>query len=500
MSAELILAIDQGTTSTRAMLFDAQGLPVASDQEDFTQHFPFPGGVEHEPEDLWQTTLRTARRAIEKSRSLPQEIAAIGIVNQRETVVLWDKETGRPLHRAIVWQDRRTQKQIRALVAQNLEPLVVGKTGLLLDPYFSASKIAVILDSVEGARARAKDGKVLFGTVDSFLLWKLSGGRLHATDATNASRTQLYNIHEGAWDAELCELFDVPMPMLPEVRDCASDFGLTEAGLLGAPVPIRALAGDQQAAAIGQACFSPGSLKATYGTGCFVLMNTGADPVRSRHRLLTTIAYRLNGKTTYALEGAVFMAGASVQWLRDALQLIDSAPAIESLAREADPKQQLVLVPAFTGLGAPYWDSAAQGALFGMTRGSGRAEIARATLEAVGWQTRDLLEAMTRDAGQKIESLRVDGGMIENAWLMQFLADCLALPIHRPAVRETTAMGAARLAGAQVGLYPEPSDASLNWRPRKTFKAQADTKRMNQGYARWKQAVSATRLFAEETS
>ena len=438
-----VLAIDQGTTSSRAIVFDADMAIVASAQEEFTQHFPDSGWVEHDPEDLWSTTAGTCRAAIERAGLRPGNIAAIGITNQRETTVVWNRETGRAVYNAIVWQDRRTASFCADLKASGHEAMVTERTGLLLDPYFSSTKLAWILDNVDGARAQAEAGKLLFGTVDSYLIWRLSGGKAHVTDATNAARTMLYNIHDGAWDAEICALLNIPMGMLPEVRDCAADFGMARADLFGGEIPILGVAGDQQAATVGQACFQPGMLKSTYGTGCFALLNTGDQAVTSTNRLLTTIGYQLDGKPTYALEGSIFIAGAVVQWLRDGLKIIREAGETQPLAEAADPRQDVYLVPAFTGLGAPYWDAECRGAIFGLTRGSGPAEFAKAALESVAFQTRDLWEAMKGDwPGGADAVLRVDGGMSASDWTMQALADMLGAPVDRPKVLETTALGA----------------------------------------------------------
>ncbi|MFT5616458.1 MAG: glycerol kinase, partial [Granulosicoccus sp.] len=444
-----VLAIDQGTTSSRAILFDAQMKLVASAQEEFPQHYPASGWVEHDPSDLWATTAGTCREVIERAGIAATEIKAIGITNQRETTIVWDRVTGKPIHNAIVWQDRRTAEYCRTLRDAGHEPMFTDRTGLLVDPYFSGTKLKWILDHVEGARARAEAGELLFGTVDSFLIWKLTGGATHATDATNAARTLLYDIRKGRWSSTICKLLDIPMQMLPEVRDCAADYGQTRADLFGRQIPICGVAGDQQAATVGQACFEPGMMKSTYGTGCFALLNTGDTPVMSKNRLLTTIAYQLDGKPTYALEGSIFVAGAVVQWLRDGLKIIREAHETQPLAETADPSQSVVLVPAFTGLGAPYWNAECRGAVFGLTRNSGPAELARAALESVGFQTRDLLEAMRDDwAGLGEESvLRVDGGMSASNWAMQFLSDIIAAPVDRPDVLETTALGAAWLAG-----------------------------------------------------
>jgi glycerol kinase len=488
-----ILAIDQGTTSSRAIVFDA-GLRVrAVAQEEFPQHYPAPGLVEHDPADIWASVAGTARAAIERAGIDATAIAAIGITNQRETTLLWDRRTGEPIHRAIVWQDRRTAPVCARLRAEGHEAMVSARTGLLLDPYFSATKVGAILDAVPGARGRAERGEIAFGTVDCYLIWKLTGGRVHATDATNAARTMLYDIGRGAWDADLCALFGVPMAMLPEVRDCAADFGRTRADLFGREIPIMGVAGDQQAATIGQACFAPGMMKSTYGTGCFALLNTGADRVPSRNRLLTTIAYRLGGQTTYALEGSIFIAGAVVQWLRDGLRIIRTAAETQALAEAADPAQEVVLVPAFTGLGAPYWRPDCRGAVYGLTRNSGPAEFARAALESVGYQTRDLLEAMRADWGTAATGvLRVDGGMTASDWAMQFLADILGAPVDRPVVTETTALGAAWLAGSHAGVCPDAAGFAKAWALERRFDPAMEPDRRAAKYARWQRAVAAT--------
>ena len=479
-----ILAIDQGTTSSRALLFDGDMRVTATGQVEFPQHFPRSGWVEHDPEDIWNTTVSTARQASEAGAP-----AAIGITNQRETTVIWDRHTGKAIHNAIVWQDRRTSDICARLKSDGTEATVTAKTGLLLDPYFSGTKIAWILDRVEGARAKAENGDLLFGTVDSFLIWRLTEGRVHATDATNASRTLLYNIRDGAWDDELLDLINVPAAMLPEVRDSAADFGTTS--LLGGSIPILGVAGDQQAATVGQACFEPGMLKSTYGTGCFALLNTGETPAASKNRLLTTIAYQLDGKPTYALEGSIFVAGAVVQWLRDGLKIIDDASETQALAQQAD--DGLYLVPAFTGLGAPYWDSECRGALYGITRATGPAEMARAALESVGYQTRDLLEAMQKDfAGTTDTVLRVDGGMTASDWTMQFLSDIIGAPVDRPKVLETTALGAAWLAGAKAGVYPGKSGFSETWALDKRFEPSMDDQARETRYEGWQDAVRRT--------
>jgi glycerol kinase len=489
---EYLLAIDQGTTSTRAIVFDLALAPVASAQQELRQIYPAPGLVEHDPEEIWSATLATARTAMGRAGAQAKDIAALGITNQRETAVIWDRATNRPIHNAIVWQDRRTADRCAALRQDGHEPTIAARTGLLLDPYFSATKIAWLLDHVEGARAAAAEGRLAFGTVDSFLLWRLTGGRVHATDATNASRTLLLDIHRGSWDAELCRLFDVPEALLPEVRDCAGDFGTTDH--FGGPIRILGIAGDQQAAMVGQGCFAPGMVKSTYGTGCFALINTADQPVASKNRLLTTIAYQLGGHRTYALEGAIFIAGAAVQWLRDALKVIGTAPDVNALAAAADPAEQLYLVPAFVGLGAPWWDANARGALYGLTRKSGVAELARATLEAVGYQTRDLLEAMRADwpAAGTDTVLRVDGGMAASDLTMQFVADILAAPVDRPAVMETTALGAAYLAGYAAGVCPDLSGFAAKWRCERRFEPQMDADTRERKWAGWRDAVART--------
>ncbi len=488
-----ILAIDQGTTSTRAILFDAEMTPVASAQEEFEQIFPKSGWVEHNADDLWATTASTCRGAIEKARLQADQIAAIGITNQRETTVLWDRKTGKALHNAIVWQDRRTSELCQSLKRAGHEETVTRKTGLLLDPYFSATKLKWLLDNVEGARGRAEAGELAFGTVDSWLIWNLTAGKEHVTDATNAARTMLYDIREGRWSKTMCDMLDIPMSLLPEVKDCAADFGLSRADLFGREIPILGVAGDQQAATVGQACFKPGMLKSTYGTGCFALLNTGETPVNSKKRLLTTIAYQLDGKRTYALEGSIFVAGAVVQWLRDGLKIIRDAKDTQPLADNADAGQDVVLVPAFTGLGAPYWNADCRGAIYGLTRSSGPEELAKAALESVGFQTRDLLEAMHADWPDAQETaLRVDGGMSASDWAMQFLSDILGAPVDRPEVLETTALGAAWLAGQRAGLYPTMAEFAGTWALERRFETKMEASERDARYARWKRAVDAT--------
>jgi glycerol kinase len=488
---DALLALDQGTTSTRAILHDAALVPRATAQVPLDQHYPSPGWVEHEPEEIWQATLAVLKRALAEGGTEAASVAGIGITNQRETTLLWDRATGRALHRAIVWQDRRTAAACARLVADGAAEMITARTGLLCDPYFSATKLAWLLDNIPGARAAAERGELAFGTVDSFLLWRLTGGRVHATDATNACRTMLYDIRRGDWDDELLKLFGIPRAVLPAIRDCAAEFGTTDPALLGAAVPIRGIAGDQHAAMLGQACFAPGMVKSTYGTGCFALLNTGDAPVVSRNRLLTTLAWQLGGRRAYALEGAIFVAGAAVQWLRDGLRLFADAADSGTLAQQADPAQQVVFVPAFVGLGAPYWDAEARGAIFGLTRGTGPAEIARAALEAVAFQTRDLIEAMEADWGAAGGGrvLRVDGGMAASDWTMQFLSDLLGAPVDRPEVRETTALGAAYLAGLQAGLLPPPGPSVAHWRIDRRFTPRMARGEADRRYAVWKDAV-----------
>jgi glycerol kinase len=490
-----LIAIDQGTTSTRAIVFDAALKPLASAQQELRQSYPAPGLVEHNPEEIWAATVATVRSAMAKAGIAAKDIAGIGITNQRETTVIWDRASGKPIHNAIVWQDRRTAAACDSLRRAGHEPEIAAKTGLLLDPYFSASKIAWLLDHVNGARAAAEAGKLAFGTIDTFLLWRLTGGKAHITDASNAARTLLLDIGSGQWDAGLCRLFGVPQSLLPQVRDCAGDFGATEPALFGAPIRILGMAGDQQAATIGQGCFKPGMMKSTYGTGCFALLNTGTERLASRNRLLTTIAYQLEGKRTYALEGAIFIAGAAVQWLRDGLKIIAKSSDVGPLTERADPAEQVYLVPAFVGLGAPYWDAAARAAIFGLSRNSGAAELARAALEAVGYQTRDLLEAMHADWPQATSAgtvLRVDGGMTASDPAMQFLADILASPVDRPVVMETTALGAAYLAGRAAGICPDLDGFAAQWRLDRRFEPGMDAATREAKYAGWKDAVART--------
>ncbi|MGJ8562721.1 MAG: glycerol kinase GlpK [Alphaproteobacteria bacterium] len=485
-----ILAIDQGTTSTRTAAFSPQGDMIASAQQEFPQIYPDDGWVEHDPEAIWMTCLETLRTVYKSVKAQGFDIAGIGITNQRETTLIWEKASGKPVYNAIVWQDRRTARQCETLKERYTEEALTAKTGLLFDPYFSATKAAWILDQDESLRERAVRGELAFGTVDSFLIYRLTGGKSHATDATNASRTNLFNIHSQEWDDELLALFDVPQSILPEVKDCADAFGVTADGIVGESLPILGVAGDQQAAAIGQCCFSKGMIKSTYGTGCFVLMNTGDEVVISKNRLLSTVAYRLGGKTTYALEGSIFMAGASVQWLRDELGLVKSAPETEALVRESPRREGVYLVPAFTGLGAPYWDPDARGAIFGLTRATNSIDIVRATLDSVCYQTHDLLEAMSHD-GAAPEKLRVDGGMAANDWLMQTLSDIVDLPIDRPKIMETTALGAAYLAGLQAGVFESLEDISTQWSSDSQFAPKLDSVTRKKRIAGWSAAVKS---------
>ncbi|MFI8483098.1 glycerol kinase GlpK [Pseudomonas sp. NPDC078700] len=491
--SRFLLAIDQGTTSSRAIVFSAQGVPVARAQQEFKQYFPQDGWVEHDAEDLWQSTLEVCREALKQSALDINEVAAIGITNQRETTVVWDAQSGEPIHPAIVWQDRRTADYCAALKQAGHEENVAAKTGLLIDPYFSATKLRWILEHVEGARGRAERGELRFGTVDSFLLWRLTGGQSHKTDATNASRTMMFNIHTQAWDAELLELFDIPANMLPEVMDCAADFGTCLPELLGAAIPVLGIAGDQQAALVGQACFKPGMVKSTYGTGCFMIQNTGDTPVASQNRLLTTVGYRLNGKVTYAVEGSIFVAGAAVQWLRDGVKLINHARDSEAMAEQTGDACGVYLVPAFTGLGAPYWDPKARGAIFGLSRDTGIKEIVTAGLQAVCYQTLDLLQAMRQDGAAAPSALRVDGGMVENNWLMQFLADILGVTVERPKVTETTALGVAYLAGLQAGVYPDLEAIAGHWHREQRFTPLMADSHRDALYTGWLDAVKRVR-------
>ena len=488
-----VLAIDQGTTSTRAIVFD-DGFHIRGlGQQEFPQHFPHSGWVEHDPEDIWSSTLATIRTALADASLSASDIATIGITNQRETTLIWDRDTGKPIHNAIVWQDRRTAEFCRKLVADGHEPEITRKTGLLIDPYFAGTKIAWLLDNVDGARARAEAGRLAFGTVDSFLLWRLTGGRVHASDATNACRTMLFDIEAHDWDDDLLRLLRVPRALLPEVKDCDAAFGTTDPGLFGAAIPICGMAGDQHAATLGQACFQPGMLKSTYGTGCFAVLNTGDTRVPSSNRLLTTIAYRLAGRTTFGLEGSIFVAGAAVQWLRDGLGLVDRADRTGPMAGAADDAQEVYMVPAFTGLGAPWWDAEARGAIYGLTRKTGPNELARAALESVCFQTADLLSAMKKDwTGASDTILRVDGGMVASDWTMQRLADILDAPVDRPVVLETTALGAAWVAGQKAGVWPDMAGFAERWNLERRFEPRMDAVTRGRKLAGWADAVKRT--------
>lgn len=490
--SNLILAIDQGTTSSRAMIFAPNGTVIAKAQQEFTQYYPANGWVEHDPEEIWQVTAKVCREALAQLEN-PEQVVGIGITNQRETVVVWDKKTGEAVYPAIVWQDRRTAEICQKLQQQGREEFINDKTGLLLDPYFSATKIAWILERTQNGRGRARRGDLAFGTIDSWLIWKLTGGEMHVTDATNAARTMLFNIHTQQWDKELLQLFNIPQAMLPQVLDCAANFGEAKAGL-GRILPIAGVAGDQQAAVVGQACFAKGMVKSTYGTGCFALMNLGATAIKSRNRMLTTVAYRIGGKTTYALEGSIFIAGAAVQWLRDKLGIIRNAAETEGLARCLESNRGVYMVPAFTGLGAPYWDPDARGILYGLTRDTGKAEIARAALEAVCYQTRDLFEAMAEDAGHRPATLRVDGGMTVNEWLLQALADIVDVPVQRPAMIESSALGAARLAGLQLGLYRDLEDLASYWIADRSCQPQLSASERQRRVSGWQNAVKKCRV------
>jgi len=490
MADKILMALDQGTTSTRSMSFDCAGMPRHTAREEFAQHYPQPGWVEHDAEDIWKDALATLRRVAEADGC---DLQAIGITNQRETVVVWDRATGQPVHKAIVWQDRRTAKFCAELKAQGCEAMVRAKTGLLLDPYFSGTKLKWILDNVGGARRRADKGELAFGTIDSFLLWRLTGGKVHATDATNASRTLLYDIHTGAWDADLCRMLDIPESLLPEVRDSSTIFGETEKAIFGKAVPIGGMAGDQQAAGVGQACFNPGDAKSTYGTGCFMLLNTGEEAYASEHNLLTTVAYQLGGKRTYALEGSIFVAGAAVKWLRDGLGLIHRASDTSDLAAKLDSNHGVYMVPAFVGLGAPHWDPDARGSITGLTFAATGAHIARAALESVAYQTADLVDAMVADGAHGARTIRIDGGMAANDWFCQFLADMLAARVERPANIETTAAGAAFLAGLAVGIWNRLEDVAASWQADRVFEPAMTTSTRAALKAEWHDALARTR-------
>jgi glycerol kinase len=492
MKAKFLLAIDQGTSSSRTVIYDHNARVVASDQREFPQIYPQPGWVEHDPEAIWASVTAVTRGALDKAGATAGDIAAIGITNQRETTVIWDRETGEPVYNAIVWQDRRTADYCQAKKDEGLEAGVSGKTGLRLDPYFSGTKIAWILDNVGGVRERAEAGKLAFGTIDSFLLWRLTGGRVHATDATNASRTLLFNIHTQDWDDELLAMFGVPRELLPEVRDCAADYGIAVADCLGGELPVCGIAGDQQAALIGQAGFDTGMTKSTYGTGCFVVANTGADALHSENHLLTTVGMRIGGKVTYALEGSVFVAGSAMQWLRDELRIIDAAPESEAIAQRTGIVEEVYVVPAFAGLGAPYWDPDARGAILGLTRGSGRDEVITATLQSVAFQTRDLIDAMADD-GIRPSVIRVDGGMVANDWFLQFLADVLDVPVERPENVESTVLGAAYLAGFQAGIVASPADIADLWQRDALFEPAMQAAQRARLLEGWNDAVNRVR-------
>ncbi len=492
MADQLILSIDQGTTSSRAILFAKDGSSVFTSQREFKQHFPQSGWVEHDPEEIWQTTLQVCREAMTAASDKGASVAAAGITNQRETTVVWNKKTGKAVYNAIVWQDRRTAAHCSELKESGYEPTFTAKTGLLLDPYFSATKIRWILENVEGARSQAEQGELLFGTIDSFLLWRFTNGKVHATDATNASRTMAYNIHTSEWDDELLNILNIPRNMLPEVKDSSGEFGIIDQELFGNGLAICGIAGDQQAATFGQVCLEPGTIKSTYGTGCFVLLNTGHEALASNNKLLTTIGYQLDGKPTYAIEGSIFVAGAAVQWLRDGLGIIKSAEETEAMANGLESNEGIYLVPAFTGLGAPYWDPDARGALFGLTRDTGIQQIVRATLESVAFQTNDLFKAMAED-GVTPTRVRVDGGMVKNNWLCQFLADILNIPVERPVQTETTALGAAYLAGLHAGIYKSFDDLSANWQLDKEFRPSMDAATRDSLLANWKKAVEGVK-------
>ncbi|MBX3444535.1 MAG: glycerol kinase GlpK [Planctomyces sp.] len=492
-----VLALDQGTTSSRAILFDHTGRPQAQDQREFQQIYPSPGHVEHDPEEIWTSQLATARGALARARIGPEQIDAIGVTNQRETTILWDRKSGKPVANAIVWQSRITAPHCERLKRDGAEPLIREKTGLVIDAYFSATKIAHLLDSITGLRERAERGDILFGTVDSFLLWRLTGGQLHITDVSNASRTLLFNIHTLDWDDELLRLFGVPRAMLPEVRSSSEVYGRTDKDVLGVEVPLAGIAGDQQAATFGQACFEPGTAKNTYGTGCFLLLNTGSTPAASQHGLITTVGWRIGDRTTYCLEGAVFIAGAAVQWLRDGLGVIGSSAEVEALASRVPDTGGVYFVPAFVGLGAPFWDPSARGAIVGLTRGTTREHLARATLEAMAYQTRDVLDAMQADAGVRLSSLRVDGGAAANNLMMQFQSDLLDTPVLRPVVQETTALGAAYLAGLAVGYWSDQGQLARNWSLDREFTPAMSEGERERLYRGWQRAAERSQGWVE---
>ncbi|PJF23317.1 MAG: glycerol kinase [Phototrophicales bacterium] len=489
-----ILALDQGTTSSRAILFNQEGKIIKTAQREFKQHYPQPGWVEHDPDEIWETQLAVAQEVVDD----PHDIAAIGITNQRETTVVWDRETGRPIHNAIVWQDRRTAKLCDQLRAEGFDKTILEKTGLVTDAYFSATKVAWILDNVPGAREKAEAGKLAFGTIDSFLVWKLTNGRLHITDVSNASRTMMYNIHKKWWSTTITGRLNIPMNMLPQVVSSSMEYGHTDAEFFGgARIPIAGIAGDQQAATFGQVCFTPGLAKNTYGTGAFLLLNTGENPVDSKNNLLTTVAWKIGeDRTQYALEGSIFIAGAAVQWLRDEMKLVQNAAETEAIAQSIPSTDGVYLVPAFVGLGAPYWDQYARGTLIGLTRGSGRAHVVRATLEAIAYQTRDVVGAMEADSGLSLAALRVDGGAAMNNFLLQFQADILGVPVERPVVTETTALGAAYLAGLAVGYWGSMREIERQWQVERTFEPQMSEDQRETLYAGWRKAVQRARDWA----
>lgn len=495
MKETYIMALDQGTTSSRAILFNRRGEPVAVAQREFRQIYPRPGWVEHDPEEIWASVLEVMRDVMRAHGAAPEQIAAIGVTNQRETAVVWDGETGRPVYNAVVWQSRQTEDICEDLKNKGYEDLVRRRTGLPIDPYFSGTKIKWILDHAEGAREKAAAGRLRFGTIDSWLIWKLTGGRRHVTDVTNASRTLLYNIHELKWDEELLAMLEIPSSVLPEVRSSSEVYGHTSEDLTGRAIPIASAAGDQQAALFGQACFAPGMAKNTYGTGCFMLMNTGAKAVESARGLLTTIAWGIGDRVEYALEGSVFVAGSAIQWLRDGLQIISSAKESEDYARQVESTDGVYVVPAFVGLGTPYWDSRVRGAVFGLTRGTGKAHLIRATLESLAYQTKDVLAAMEEDSGIRLEKLRVDGGAAQNNFLMQFQSDMLGVPVERPTTHETTALGAAYLAGLAVGFWADRDEIAAQWKAERTFVPEMDESLRAEKYEGWKKAVAAARAF-----
>lgn len=494
MAEQLILALDQGTTSSRAITFNHAGQIVKTDQVEFPQIYPRPGWVEHNPADIWETQLRVARNVAQNAN-----IAAIGITNQRETTVVWDRDTGEPIYNAIVWQDRRTSKFCDELREEGFDKTILEKTGLVTDAYFSGTKLKWILDNVEGAREKAQNGKLLFGTIDSYIVWKLTGGKLHITDVSNASRTMLFDIHKRWWSSTILARFDIPIGMLPQVVSSSMVYGKTAADVMGAEIPIAGIAGDQQAATFGQACYEPGLVKSTYGTGSFMLMNTGDDIIESKNSLLTTVAWRIGEeKTQFALEGSIFIAGAAVQWLRDELRLISSADETQSIAESVDSTDGVYVVPAFAGLGAPHWDQYARGTIVGLTRGTGRAHIVRATLEGIAYQTRDVLEAMRADSGLDLPALRVDGGAVANDFLMQFQADIIGVPVQRPAITETTALGAAYLAGLAVGYWASREEVAEKWRIERTFEPKMSADERDTLYHGWTRAVDRSKQWASE--